>query len=57
VTVQGAGNVPALVEAQELIAGFLEALRARLDSALPATSVQMRSYVADAVKEVTDAAA
>ena len=57
VTVQGAGNVPAPVEARELIAGFLEALRARLDSALPATSVQMRSYVADAVKAVTDAAA
>ena len=49
---QGVGSQPVPPESVDLMSNFVEELRTRLVQALPACSVSMKSYVAEAGKEV-----
>lgn len=53
VKLQGVGNHPVQPESLALMTDFVEDLRARLVQALPACSLSMKSFVAEAGKEVT----
>lgn len=57
VRLQGVGNQPVSPESLDLMTEFVEDLSVRLEQALPACSVSMQSYVAEARKGVKGEAA